>query len=116
MATCINDVVLNRRVAAHEFPVVSREETKEVLEELAELLEETKGHIGAANTFPMWMQSLVGVMHITAYGDTISYQFLPERKIHLCTKCVSFIWQKIALFKEKYPELFIPTIKEPEFD
>lgn len=115
METCINDVVLVGNGQTIHEPIVARAQTNEALVALADILEETKGHIGAANHFPMWMCSLVG--YYPKQTDLhIRYQFIEERNIDLCQQCERSIWNRIANFKEDYPELFMPDVKEPEFD
>jgi len=119
LSTCINDVTVKPNGVTNclhgHGTCVSKIEVNLALTELAEVLEETKDHIGAANTFPMWMLSLVGV-YDTQFQDHIRYEFVESRKINLCRNCHSKIWGTIATFKEMYPELFIPMIKEPEVE
>lgn len=119
LASCINDVAIKPKGLNHclhgHGTCVSKIEVDLALSELAEVLEETKGHIGAATTFPMWMLSLVGV-YDNQFQDHIRYEYLESRKINLCRNCHGKIWKIIADFKEMYPELFIPMIKEPEVE
>lgn len=118
---CFNDVeymARKRRVReSNHYPIAEQWSVEEALSELAFILQTLNGegveHIGAANHFPMCYLSLVAAVDDQNY-EKMKYEYVPERNIVLCKYCVESIWGKIATFKEKWPELFMPEIKEPE--
>jgi hypothetical protein len=118
--SCINDrghlstYSRNRKVTCHKMPT-SQDDVKDVLVELAFILQNTKDIIESHTTFPLRMCSLVA--NVDGSGE-VDYFFNPDHNIHMCKPCVQDIWKKINSFKTSNPEIVLerlepPDIKEP---
>lgn len=123
MATCVRDGAIKwylpvwPGVFSTHGPLCSDNETREVLEELAYRLEQSKSStVCAYQVFPIWMHALVAY-YAHPISISTSYKFVAERNIHLCSRCVKQIQQNISEFDEMYPQYTEEEdlmIKEPD--